>query len=368
MTWSAALALLHDTLPATTGSARLARCAVDRSFLQSIQEQFNVGGSSETLHIAMWTLAAALVLAGAGILVNHFLQRRFKLVPSNWLTRKADILAVFDLALAQRSKMEMGFTRRDQARQTTSSVLSDVTSDHLFIELSDFLEVHQGWIGRSFECFFRIQTGKTAGQMNFYTFNAEVVGVKKLADGSTQLTLAMPDHVVLQQKRVHLRLEPPTQYVLGLALWPQQLDDKARPITNVKAWGRPPLVMVPGKTGGALRLVNVSGSGLRVEVAYEARRDANLDMEIGQYLNLLLTLHEPTTKAVLKHWLIARVQNRYEDYASKELEVGLRIVGVGARQPGSPEIAWRKAPEDGLPDLENWVVRRHLELFREKGL
>lgn len=360
-----ALALLSAVLAAPT---RRAWCAVDRSFLQSIQEQFNVGGSADTLRIAVWTLAAALVLAGVGILVNHYLHRRFKLVPSNWITRKADILAVFDLALAQRSKMEMGFTRRDQARQTTSSVLSDVTADHLSLDLSDFIEVHQGWIGRSFECFFRIQAGKAAGQMNFYTFNAEVVGVKKLADGSTQLTLAMPDHVVLQQKRVHLRLEPPTQYVLGLALWPQQLDEKARPITNVKSWGRPPLVMVPGKTGGDLRLVNVSGSGLRVEVSYDARKAANMELEIGHYLNLLLTLHEPTTKAVLKHWLIARVQNRYEDYASKELEVGLRIVGVGKREQGSTEIAWRKAPDDGLPDLENWVVRRHIELFREKGI
>lgn len=354
---------------ALSHAARLARCAVDRSFLQSIQEQFAVGGSQDTLRIAAWTLAAALLLAGAGILVNQLVvRRRFRLVPSNWITRKADILEVFDQALSQRSKIEVGFTRRDQARQTTACMLSDMTPEHLILDLSDFIEVHQGWIGRSFECFFRVQAGKIPGQMNFYAFSAEVVGVKKLADGSTQLTLAVPDHVVLQQKRVHLRLEPPTQYVLGLALWPQQLDDKARPIGNVKAWGRPPLVMVPGKTGGALRLVNVSGSGLRLEVAYEARKAAGMELEIGQYLNLLLTLKDPSTNAVLKHWLIGRVQNRYEDYSSKELEVGLRLVGVGRREAGSPEIAWRKAPEDGLPDLENWVVRRHLELFREKGI
>jgi len=364
MPWPPALwddALLHTT--------RLFRCVVDRSFLQSVQEQFNLGGSEETLRMVGWTLAAVLVLGGAGILINTYvIQRRFKLVPSNWITRPADIRAVFELALTQRSKMELGFTRRDKARQTTSCQLTDTTAETLVLDLSDFIEVHQGWLGRSFECFFRIQAGKSTGQMNFYTFTAEVMGVKKLADGSTQLTLAMPDHVVLQQKRVHLRLEPPTQYVLGVALWPQQLDEKARPVTNVKAWGRPPLVLIPGKTGGALRLVNLSASGLRLEVAYEARREAGMELEIGQYMNLLLTLHEPTTKAVLKYWLVARVQNRYEDYSSKELEVGLRITGQGQRQQDSPEIAWRKVPEDGLPDLENWVVRRHLELFREKGL
>ncbi|MEW5772631.1 MAG: hypothetical protein AB1916_03830 [Thermodesulfobacteriota bacterium] len=366
MPWPPAFGPWPDAL---SRAAQQLRCAVDRSFLQSIQEKFNLGGTEESLHIVAWTLAVALVLAGTGILVNQLvIRRRYRLVPSNWITRKEDIRNVFELAVTQRSKIELGFTRRDKARQTTACVLSDLTAENLLLDLSDFIEVHHGWIGRTFECFFRIQTGKTPGQMNFYTFNAEVVGVKKLADGSTQLTLGMPDHVVLQQKRIHMRLEPPTQYVLGLALWPQQLDDKARPVTNVRVWGRPPLVMVPGKTGGALRLVNVSASGLRVEVAYEARKEAGLELEIGQYLNLLLTLHEPQTKAVLKHWLIARVQNRYEDFSSKELEVGVRIVGVGKRQAGSAEIAWRKAPEDGLPELENWVVRRHLEIFREKGL
>jgi hypothetical protein len=351
-----------------TGPTRLLRCAVDRSFLQSIQENFNLGGTAESLRIVVWTLAAVLVLAGIGILINHYLRRRFKLVPSNWVTRPQDIRAVFEQAVTQRSKIEMSFTRRNQARQTTSCQLADVTAEHLILDLSDFIEVHQGWIGRSFECFFRIQPGKSTGQTNFYNFNAEVAGVKKLADGSTQLTLAMPDHVVLQQKRVHLRLEPPTSYVLGVALWPQQLDDKARPVANVKDWGRPPLVLIPGKTDGSLRLANVSAAGLRLQAAYEARKEAGLELDIGQYVNILLTLHEPSTKSVLKHWLTARVQNRYEDYSSKELEVGLRITAVGQRPAGSAEIAWRKAPEDGLPDLENWVVRRHLELFREKGL
>lgn len=354
---------------ALSAALRLARCAVDRSFLQSIQEQFNLGGNQETMRIAAWTVAAALVLGGLGVLLNVLvLRRNRKLVPSNWVTRKSEVRQVFERALTQRSKIELGYTRRDLARQTTSCVLSDMTENHLLLDLSDFIEVHQGWIGRSFECHFRIQAGKTPGQMNFYAFNGEVAGVKKLADGSTQLTLAMPDHVVLQQKRVHLRLEPPTQYVMGLALWPQQLDDKARPVANVKAWGRPPLVLIPGKTGGSLRLVNLSASGLRLEVAYEARKQAGLELEIGEYLNLLLTLHEPQTKAVLKHWFTVRVQNRYEDYSSKELEIGLRVMAVGQRQGDTAEIAWRKAPEDGLPDLENWVVRRHLELFREKGL
>lgn len=365
MPWPPVPGPWSDALPA---AARPARCAVDRSFLQSIQEQFSVSANPDSLNTALWTLAAALLLGGAGILVNQFvIRRRFRLLPSNWITRKSEIMAVFDQALTQRSKMEMSFVRRDQARQATSSVLTDVGPEYLSLDVSDFIEVHAGWIGRAFECFFRIQAGKATGQMNFYTFTSEVVGVKKLADGSTQLTLAVPDHVVLQQKRIHLRLEPPSQYVLGLALWPQQLDDKARPVADVKAWGRPPLVMIPGKTGGALRLLNLSGAGLRLEAAYEARKEAGLELEIGQYLNLLLTLHDPQTKTVLKHWLSARVQNRYEDYSSKMLEVGLRIVGVGRREQGGSEIAWRKAPEDGLPDLENWVVRRHLELFREKG-
>lgn len=350
-------------------AARIFRCAVDRSFLQSVQGTFSLGFTEESIRTVAWTLAAVLVLAGLGILFNQLVvRRRLKFMPSNWIMRPADIRAVFDQALAQRSKIEMGFERRDRARQTTTCVLADLAPERLVLEVSDFIEVNQGWIGRTFECFFRTQVSKTPGQMNFYNFKAEVVGVKKLADGTTRLTMTMPEHVVLQQKRVHMRLEPPRPYVPGLALWPQQLDDKARPIADVRAWGKPPLVMIPGKTCGALRLANLSAAGLRLEVSPAARKESGLELEIGHYLNLLLTLLDPETRAMRKFWLIARIQNRYEDFSSKELEVGLKIVAVGERQGKSPEIAWRKAPEDGLPDLENWVVRRHLEMFREKGL
>jgi len=63
--------------PAAT---RLFRCAVDRSFLQNVQEQFNLGGNEHTLQIAAWTLAAALVLSGLGILLKA--QQLAKMVSS----------------------------------------------------------------------------------------------------------------------------------------------------------------------------------------------------------------------------------------------------------------------------------------------
>jgi len=314
-----------------------------------------------------YTGAAALVALGLGILLNRFAFRgRARLVPASWIVDSREIATLFERALAERSKIEMQAAGRGGT--TVNASLLEALGDRLRLEITARVSVTQSWLERVFDCFFRLQNPRNRNQLLFYTFQTRVLGVKKMADGTVLLDTSLPEKVVLQQKRVHLRLEPPGQLVLGLAVWPDQLRPDGEPEGAFRTWGKPPLVSLPGGKENLLRLVNLSASGLRLEARAAGRRATGMDFEIGQHYMLLMDLYDPEAEKKRQFWLRVMVRNRYEEFETRDLHVGLRVASVGERLPDQEEIAWRAAPADGLPALENWVVRRHIELFREKGI
>ena len=90
------------------------------------------------------------------------------------------------------------------------------------MEITTKIDAGPQWIGRSVTCYMRLAAPKDPSHSNFYTFETQVAGLSRQADGSHILSVSLPDILRLQQKRTHLRLEPPVDYMLGLALWPEQ--------------------------------------------------------------------------------------------------------------------------------------------------
>ncbi len=217
---------------------------------------------------------------------------------------------------------------------------------------------------------FRLVNPKYPAQVTFYSMTTEIMGIKKLASGAGVLTVAFPEKVELSQKRMHLRLEPPSHLLLGMAIWPEQLTAAGAMERNIKQWGKPRLIYVTGETDNPFIIENLSGGGIRVGVEREAVKDSGLDFEIGQTYILLLDLHEPEGQRKLRFWLMGRIQNRYEDFETRRLSFGMQFTQHGQRltEPRN-EMRWRPVPSDGgIDELGNWAVRRHLELYRRSGV
>ena len=346
------------------------QCAVDRSFLGNVKDAFGgFGITPEMILLILGTVVVLVVVAVTVIVLNRFFIRRdTQEVPADWIVRKSEIVSTFNAVLAQRSKIEMSFYREGQKSKPTSCSLEEVKANSLMLGGSGFLRVDKDWIGRRVECFFKLVNPKDTTQMRFHTFTSDILGIKKMSHGSIQLTLNLPEKIVLRQKRGHFRMEPPSQYLMGVAVWPESPDKPGKPESHLKKWGRPRLTHVAGARR-TFRVVNFSAGGLRLEVPSALAKEIEMSFEIDEKYILLIDLYEPKDQKRIRFWLFAVVRNRYEEFESKKLETGLQFTAAGTRLKDSKDqIKWTEVADKGVVRLENWLVKRHLELFREKGI
>lgn len=343
--------------------------AVDRSFLGSVKDTFGgLGFSPEGLEILIWTVAIASIAAGVVILLNHYVLRPEPKIPIGTLMGRDEVTQLLQSALDQRNKIEFTFSREEQVSRPLHCAIESIHGGNLILDAGDFIQAHKGWLGRPVLCYFRVSSRSAGGASQFYALESEVAGVNKRADGSTLITLPVPDRVKMQQKRIHLRLEPPMEYMLGVAVWPELMNEDGARELRLKRWGKPALARHAGATE-MMRVANLSAGGMRIDLPRETLKETGYDFEIGQSYYILTELYDPDMKRKQRLWFVARVQNRFEDFMTKDLEVGLRFTEIGRiADPEAMEIAWDKVPNHGVDALGNWIQRRHLELYRTRGV
>ncbi len=245
------------------------------------------------------------------------------------------------------------------------------------------------------------------------------------ADAVWLVDLALPEKLERRQKRAFLRLDVPRHLVLGLAAWPMGTD------TPAPADGRrlgAPLLALPDATslnsftahaapcpvGDAapdpapdpapdrdaasapaacadtvpddvaaplfpdisqaqpVALLNLSGGGLRLLLPRATARAAatrGMNLDIGGRFAALLELYDPQHDRSLGLWLQCRVQNRFVAFETRDVELGAQVLAWGQARDNAPHMAdWKPLSDEGeVEPLGNWVIRRHLELYRESG-
>lgn len=356
----------------TTGSSPATEhilAGIDRYFLGNVKDSFgNLGLSSELLTMIGWTATLACLAGGIVLLINHYAFRRVAHLPSGTIIDPELVNELLQTACDQRHKVEFSFSRDEQISRPLHCSIETVGDGNVVLNAGDFIQAHQGWIARPVTCYFRVSSQGGGGTVQFYNFESEVAGITKRPDGSTLLTLPIPERVLLQQKRIHLRMEPPLEYMLGIALWPELHDQSGQRELRLKHWGKPTLVHHAAETG-QMHVANISAGGLRIDVPRQTLKETELDFHLGQRFYILTELFDPDMKRKQRLWFIGRVQNRYEDFNTKNLEVGLKFLEIGEiADPETMEIAWSKVGGHGIDKLGNWIQRRHLELYRSKGI
>lgn len=119
-------------------------------------------------------------------------------------------------------------------------------------------------------------------------------------------------------------------------------------------------------------LLNLSGGGLRLLVPRATARSATargMNLDIGGRLTALLELYDPQHDRSLGFWLQCRIQNRFVAFETRDVELGLQVLAWGQARDNAPHMAdWKPLSDEGeVEPLGNWVIRRHLELYRESG-
>ncbi|MFV0422810.1 hypothetical protein [Oleidesulfovibrio sp.] len=344
--------------------------AADRttSYFTEIGNSF--GATSFTSEKSLYVIGALCgiigVLLGVIAIMSYLKRKHGGYVPAGWVMRPADITRQIQSAIDARRKVELQFHTPGMRRHSTSCSAIEIEHGTLLLECSGLSKLSPKWIGRHVECFFSVVVNK---RVIFYTFVSTIAGIRMEGENICMMNIRMPEVLEQRQKRSFLRIEPPEQYVLGMALWAEKLDSSGRIPLNVKEWDKPELVYIPNKTA-ELELVNLSAGGARIKIRREVAKKCNLTFTIAERFILLLDLWEPELGKRDRYWLLCRTQTPFIDFETRNVDLGVQFIGLAKNKENSThELVWVPfKQEDGIEVIGNWAMKRHLELYREKGL
>lgn len=321
--------------------------------------------------LSMQVIAVLCVIVAVLLCIIAFMWWRSRnkgvYVPHGWLLTPVDIEKTLNTALDQRSKFELQFHATDERRRSTFCSVYDIRDGFITLECLGLGNISRNWMGRSVDCYFRVRGEKRTDI--YYMFSSTIAGIRPVADDVSHISLHMPTKLEQKQKRASLRVDPPEQYILGLALWKESLLADGSHDLNLKNWGRPLLSYVPGKRV-QIRLENVSAGGLKLHVKRKDAKASGLDFNIGEKYFVLLDLWEPDTGQRMRFWLLCRLQMPYIDFETRDVDLGLQFLKRAENEANSTtELRWLPALKGNeVDEIGNWSMKRHLELYREKGL
>ena len=358
---------------------RIPVAAVDSTFLDTVLNaygrQFTTGG----LIIIAATLAFAVVMILLALFQAHLRRERRKQEPPvGWVTKREDVVAILGAALHERSKVDLSFLRLAELRKSVSCSLVRFDEDRgVILELPATVRPGEQWKGRGADCYFRVPLDGGRDRRVFYFFRSEITEIIP-GDGKTVyplLRLRFPDHLVLAQKREFLRIAPPSADVLSLGVVP---DEPRNLRACLRCFFYDPEVdgvdAAPSEDScrdgdGLFRLADVSGEGLKAEMRATTKEEEEFyAFTVGKGCHVLLRLRGVAGRADERFFFQAVVRHMFHDPLVGATEIGLQFTGVAKGLDEHGKAVWEVYKERGCPELEQWVVQKYLEMFREKGV
>ncbi len=280
------------------------------------------------------------------------------------ITDKKTVYSIIDQAMLQRSKVVSRFSKKNKPFDCS---IYQIEEKEIILEPPYYAQPTSKWLKKNLECTFRVGLDKE--NFLFYTFVSPINDFEVVHE-VRMLRIDFPRSLFLGQKRRHLRLEPPNKWILGLALWPTDFLEKNGDREQIDKWGDPFIRMKKGEEKQpVLSLVDISAGGFRLRVSKE-------------FSSLLQRLQRESPSVIVyialgngngdtrRFLLLGRIKYSYIEHDQNFFYLSMEFVKYGRlREKGSREVIWEDInPAQGVEELGNWVFKRHLQLYREKGL
>ncbi len=340
--------------------------------LSSIQESFFTRSFDfEAISDWLWGLGAVALLLLFFIALKAARGRRVRYSPFGTITEVRAIRGILRSAFDQRRPFEIQFhADGTQHRPTLRCAPEYLGRDSLTLEANGVQSLSDQWIGRPATVFFRTLVANQ--DFTYYTFTSHVSGIHLPRQGICQLILPIPDALENRQKRAFLRIAPPKELLLGAALWCGESMPQAKDLLEITSWPKPRLLFLPGRME-QFQVTDISAGGARITIPNTILRAFELEFSAAERLLLMLDLRIPEQKKHLRFWMQCRIQNAWIEHAVRSMHLGVQFLSW-ARPKETPEgaveekgagIEWlRLSSSHEVEVLGNWIMRRHLEMFR----
>lgn len=296
------------------------------------------------------------------MLIIHFRPRK-PYIPEDWIIDPARIKENLNEALNQRAKFELQFAMEGDARRPALRCAAiDIDEGGFILEASGLSTLSPRWQGKPVDCFFMLRKQET---YYFYAFASTIVHIKIIKD-ICLIKVAFPQRLETRQKRSYLRISPPEEYMLGAALWrgPDMPADTDR--GDLALWPKPSRIWLPG-TREDFSIRDISSGGMRIHIPRHILAEEMDLIHVSAQFMVMLDLWDPDKAQRLRFWLLCRMQSPVLDFETKGMDLGAQFLAwAKPAEAGGSALLWLKLASSGeVEPLGNWIMRRHLEFFRE---
>ena len=317
------------------------------------------------MHSLQDVLICIGAVAGVISLIVLFLYLRPKkaYVPQDWILDRAQIQNIIALALNQRAKFELQFSLANESRRPALHCSGvDIEGDTIVLEATGLVTLSSRWEGKPMDCFFMV---RQRGSYLFYAFSSKVTRVR-VADDICQVRITLPERLEARQKRLYLRITPPEEYMLGAAIWrgPDLPDDSVR--NDLALWPKPSRILLPG-VREEFSIRDISSGGLKLHLPRHVVVEEMDLIHISTQFMVMLDLWDPDKAQRFRFWMLCRMQSPVLDFESKGMDLGAQFLAwAKPAESGNSSLLWLKLAASGeVEPIGNWIMRRHLEFFRE---
>lgn len=292
--------------------------------------------------------------------------RRQKYVPRGSVDTQSEIHELFDSIILRRTKMEFRFASSTVQGSFVSCMPIDLKGDILTLECSkQSLPVSTLQPGRELIFYFSYRQSHEVLQ---YSFETKLLQLRVIDDKFLEMDIDLPAILVPGQKRGFLRIEPATELILGMAIWPPKENESGHCEALVKNWGRPLFTYLNEETNQFL-LHDISSNGAQISILKEFVGQSDFALTTSARLVLKLELWDPAHQQALLIWLLARVQKASYDYQTGHLVLGIQFMAWAKPMEENPDVLrWvNLSGAEEVPPLGDWIIQRYLEAYREKS-
>lgn len=339
--------------------------------IKEIQQSFiSVNPFEFGVHTYYIVGLAAFILVIFSILALRALRaRRLRYFPHGSIIDPQEIRRILRQAFDQRRPFEAHVQSDDNRRHPALRCSPEyIGSKGLTFELNGIKTLSEGWIGRHFKIYFRLKRGEN---FTYYTFDSAILSIANPAKGVCHITLAFPSTLDNRQKRSFLRMAPPQDLLLGSALWQDPRHPAPETLHDINLWPSPMLLLLPN-SHEQFRILDLSAGGVRLLIPRATVHELALRFNTVEHIILLLDLFDPEHGKRLRFWLQCRVKNVWQEHITHDISLGLQFLSwARAKDPPSEgetpgALEWlRLSPALEVDGIGNWIMRRHLELYRD---
>lgn len=306
------------------------------------------------------TLIAFLALVALGL----HLRRKWTSREGNWLAviDPVEIRTILGQAVQERATFDTSFQGEWAQRTHFSCAPLDLDAGRkIILETPAFTPPQPAWIGRRVTCHFRIGSARSDVKWLFYHFSTVITDIQSY-DTRETIIINVPQKLQRGQRRAHLRLEPFTQDVPSLRLWPETLA-----MVDVFEEEPPTASFLHTRRDNHLHVLNISAGGVLLEIRATQRQLPDDILEKGKRFYLSIALRDPENDAVRDFHLKAKIRNLFTDPHEGKRLAGFSFTAYRIK-PGDDPNNWVSLDGKGVEAIDDWVFKRHLQIYREKGL